>query len=256
MRIGTAVPTKYYKTVHKMGYDYIEFAGVEISKMSESDFNELVELVKETGLPVKGYNAYCGADVPIVGEGYKKELALEYAKLMCERGKLLGIESIGIGSPFARMLPEGYDTSLADKQAIEFTKVTAQVAKEYGIEVYFEAVHKYTCDFCNYTNHCEKLVDAVNMDNVNMILDFYHMEVMEEKVEKAVLAEKIEHLHISRLLDKYGRGYPTKKDDALLEEISLAVKSVNYKGSITIEAEEQYFEGDGEVGLEMMRKYF
>ena len=256
MRIGTAVPTKYYEEVHKMGYDYIEFAGVEISKMSDSAFNELVKKVKETGLFVKGYNAYCGADVPIVGDGYSKEKALEYAKLMCERGKMLGIESIGIGAPFARMLPESYDMNLADKQAIEFTKITAQVAKEYGIEVYFEAVHKYACDFCNHTSHCEKIVDAVDMDNVNMILDFYHMEVMEEKVEDAVLAKKIEHLHISKLLDNYGRGYPTRKDDVLLEEISLAVKSVNYSGNITIEADEQYFEGDGEEGLEMMRKYF
>lgn len=257
MKIGTAVPSKYYEAVAAQGYDYIEFAGVEISAMSDKDFQLLVEKVKGTGLPVKGYNAYCGSDVPMVGDGYTKEKAEKYARLMCERGAALGVESIGIGAPMARKLPENYDRALADEQAGEFVKTTALVAKEYGMKVYFEAVHSHMCDYANYTKDCKKIVDMVSMDNVALVLDFYHAEVMGEDINESIQIPGVKHLHINKLLDNYGRGYITKNDGDYLDKISEVIKQSGYKyDTITIEAEAQYYEPYGKEGLEMMRKYF
>lgn len=257
MKIGTAVPSKYYEEVAKQGYDYIEFAGTEISAMSDEDFNQLVKKVQEIGLPVKGYNAYCNGDVPIVGEGYSRQKAMDYAEKMCQRGKALGIETIGIGAPMARKIPENYSLDLADEQATDFVQITADVAKKYGITVLFEAVHNHMCDYANYTKDCKKIVDMANRDNVQMILDFYHVEVMGEDIIEALSTKGVVHLHINKLLDNYGRGYITKNDGDYLKSIKDALTETNYAyNSITIEAEAQYYEPYGEEGLEMMRKYF
>ena len=49
------------------------------------------------------------------------------------------------------MLPKDYDMSLADRQAVEFLKATALVAKKYGKDEYVKFLEKTS----NYKYNCE-----------------------------------------------------------------------------------------------------
>ena len=67
MKIGTAIPTKYYELAAQMGYDYVEFPGVELCKLTEEEVAALEERVKKTGLRVLGMNSYCDDSVVALG---------------------------------------------------------------------------------------------------------------------------------------------------------------------------------------------
>ena len=87
-------------------------------------------------------------------------------------------------------------------------------------------------------------------------MDFYHAEVMGEDIEKSAKLEGISHLHISNLAENYGRKYPLDIDRPNLKRISRIVKEMGNQETISIEAEPQYFETDGERSLKIMREYF
>ena len=65
--------------------------------------------------------------------GWEDSTVKTLLRRLCEKGAVLGIRSLGIGSPGARRLPAGYDRARADDQCREFLTVTASVAAEYGI---------------------------------------------------------------------------------------------------------------------------
>ncbi len=256
MKIGTAIPTKYYEAVKEAGYDYAEFPGIEISLMSDEEFDKFVERYEKLRFPIKGFNAYCSEKVPMVGDGFDPEKVRKYAELMLGRGARLNIDGIGIGAPLSRKLPKGYDIDLADRQAAEFVKITAEVAARYGVMIYFEAVHEHMCDYCFTTDHAKKIMDMCSMENVKIVLDFYHAEVMNENIEESAKIEGISHLHISNLAENYGRKYPLDIDRKNLERISRLVKEMGNQETISIEAEPQYFEADAAKSLKIMREYF
>ncbi|MCI8342250.1 MAG: sugar phosphate isomerase/epimerase [Firmicutes bacterium] len=254
MKIGICMPTKYYEMAARMGYDYFEVPGVEMSAMSETAFNAFAEKVKKTGLPVKGYNAYCNASAPVVGDEYSAEKAISYAQKMAALGKVLGIETIGVGSPAARKLPKGYPIEKADSQAIEFLKLTSAEAAKHGQKVLFEAVHSHMTDYCNMTEHAMKIARE---SGVGLIIDFYHAKAMGEDIKNmGGLVKNADHIHISRLLPDYGRMFVTNDDMEFLMDIKNAIVSGGYDGTISLEPDDCYFEEYGAESLNVMRDVF
>lgn len=233
----------------------MEFAGIEIYSMPQVQFDALVTLKNVVQLPVLGFNSYCTGDVPIVGEGFSEEKIAEYAEILCSRGEKLGIQSVGIGAPKARMLPKGYDRKKADLQAKSFLSITNRIAKDHGQMVLYEAVHKYMCGYCNFTQEAMEMVKDLNEDNIKMVLDFYHMAVMGEDITQIAYAMPyVKHLHVSHLGENYVRDYISEKDAGWLKEVFTALQSCGYDGTMSIEADIHDFEKEGPWGLEVLRK--
>ena len=145
MRYGVCTTMDHYGELCALGYDYIELPGTAVSRMTAAQTEETARRLKGEGRPCIGFNAYCGADLPIVGEGYRRERTYDYARDLCEKGAALGIRNLGIGAPGARRLPADYDRARADDQCREFLSVTASVAAEYGITVLLGALNHTMC---------------------------------------------------------------------------------------------------------------
>ena len=105
--IGCCGHTDSYLAISQMGYDYVELSAQQIMELTDEEFSEFLKLYKKTGFPCLGFNEYCTAEFPLVGPGSNSDACREYAQKVCERGHALGIRSIGIGAPAARILPEG-----------------------------------------------------------------------------------------------------------------------------------------------------
>lgn len=254
MKIGTCIPLKYYEKAAEVGYDYIELAGIEVYGMTQEKFDAFVELKNRVKLPIQGFNSYCDSTVPIVGDGFSEKKTAEYAEILCTRGEALGIKSVGIGAPKARMLPQGYDREKAYQQAKAFLSITSEVAKNHGQIVLYEAVHKHMCDYCNYTQEAVDMVKDLNNDNIKMVLDFYHMIVMGEDVTQIAYAMPyVKHLHISHAGVNYVRDYINHKDFQWIKVICQAVQACGYDGTISIEADIKKFYKEAVLGLEVLQ---
>jgi len=255
---GLCVFTPNIEKAVSAGYDYIILPGIEISKLTDDEFEDVSRRVKDAGIKVMGYNAYCNASLPIVGDGFDEDKTREYAALMCKRGKVLGIRNIGIGAPFARQLPEGYDMNKAYSQGKRFIEITAEIAAEYGFNVLVEGLHKYYCDFVQTLGQAYDLMADINMPNVKMIVDFYHMKLNLEDYKSAVkyLPYSLD-VHISGCDENRDRPYIDSSYEEEIKEIAQILKKANYDISVSLEPDntDENFDQKAKTALELMKKY-
>ena len=224
--------------VKQAGYDYFEFSGTCVAQMDDAAFQQMLQTVQELNIPCIGFNSYCNGTPAIVGPDYNPEEVAAYAKIICRRGHQLGIRSIGIGAPSARRLPEGYPPSLARQQCMEFLRITATEAEKYGIQVLFEAVHAKICDFATYTKDAVEITEQLQLPNLGIVLDFYHMHVMGEPISCGAPAlPYLRHVHISTCGPQLERGYPNHSTEEVYAEILRWLKENQYDQSISIEAD-------------------
>ena len=117
MRFVCCAKTSEIGLVKAAGYDLIEFSARLLSPISEAEAKEARRQLDDIGLACQNLNDYCGGTPAIVGPDYDGDAAVEYAKVVCERAAILGVQTIGIGAPMGRKLPAGYDPARADDQA-------------------------------------------------------------------------------------------------------------------------------------------
>lgn len=218
------------------GYDFYEFSGAALAALSEADFQDMCRLSRSIDFPCRGLNSYSAGRPAIIGWDYSPEATVEYARLLCRRGQALGIKSIGVGSPHARIRPEGMSAAQADEHCADFLRLTAGVAAEYGIEVLAEAVHSGACNYMNYTADAVDMVRKLDIQNLGLVLDFYHMAMMSEALDQARQAlPYLRHVHFSTAGEKGYRGFPGEPQQEEYLKIFALLRELSYDGSISIE---------------------
>lgn len=256
MKYGLCTDLANYEQLCRIGFDYIELAGIEVMAASDLVIQELRRKILDFGVPCIGFNSYCNASLPIVGANYNRDATAIYAELMCKRAALLGAKFLGIGSPLARKLPNGYDLKRADMQAEEFLRTTAEIAKPYGITILFESLCTKMCDYMVHTSEALALVKRLQKDveNIAMVLDFYQMSMMDEDLtDIKYVMPYVRHLHINGF-DAIGNRTYLFEDQQ--EYFSLAISSAKkcgYNATISVEATTKNFQEDAIRSLRILK---
>ena len=256
MKYGLCTDMAHYEQLCNNGYDYIELAGTEVIAASDLVLHELKRKIMGSGVPCIGFNSYCDASLPIVGDGYNRFSTAIYAERICERAALLGAKALGIGSPLARKLPNGYDMNRANEQAEEFLRTTAEIAKPYSITILFESLNTKTCDYMVHTPDALALVKRLQKDveNIAMVLDFYQMSMMDEDItDIKYVMPYVRHLHINGF-DALGNRTYLFEDQ--MEYFSLAISSAKkwgYDATISVEAKTANFQEDAVRSLRILK---
>ncbi len=252
--IGCCGHTDSYLAISRMGYDYVELSAQQIMELTDEEFSKFLKLYKETGLPCWGFNEYCTAEFPLVGPGSNNDACLAYAQKVCERGNALGIRTIGIGAPAARILPEGYGKERGDADITRFLRHICHIAEEYDITILLEAVHKYLCNYLNYTSEVLELVQTLDIPNLKIVLDYYHAEIMGEDLYALSYAiPYTRHLHIAANLPMYTRGFMRKQDIPKMHKLMMDALRSGYDGGISVEAVRGAVYQDGAICQQYMR---
>ena len=241
------------KEVKAAGYDFYEFSGTALSGMDEGTFFDLVNETVKNGIPCIGFNAYCPGRPSMAGEAFSEREIEDYADRICARGKALSVANIGIGAPKARILPDGYDYSTAVEQLGRFLSITSQIARYYSINVLMESVHSGLCNLVTRTSEAFKIVDELKADNLFMVLDFYHMEMMGETLDSIDVATPyLKHTHISTKGENLFRGFPQADESEKYKEIISRLKNRGY--NLTMSVEPSMFDFSLAAGtLEMLK---
>lgn len=255
MEIGCCGTTETYLAVREMGYDYIELSGRQLMSLTDVDFGDFLALYRRTGFPCRGFNDYCGADTPLVGPGSGSEAGRRWAAELCHRGGALGVRTVGIGAPLARRLPEGYPPARAEAEMESFLRMLCPLAEEYGLTVLLEAVHSGMCNYLTETAEAAAMVRRLGLDNLAMVLDYYHAAVMGEDLHAlAGYMPLVRHLHVSTDLAGHARGYLHQEHLPLLRELLGEAFRAGYTGSLSVEAAGDRLAAEGEDCCRWMRR--
>lgn len=257
MKFGCCASVKLYDKVAEAGFDYIEVPGGELAELTEEEFEAVKEHILAGPIPCTAVNAYAKAEPKMVGDECDDEKTRAYAAHIMARASQLGVKTVGIGAPGIRKLPEGYDSKKAWEQGRRFLEITAEEAEKFGITLLFESIHKYACQFVNHMDEAYRMVEELNLPNVKLVMDYYHMKPMGDDifdVEKYM--KYVAHLHYSGLGENWSRPQINEDNYDELVKIFASVKALGYDGTISNESDNSRFDEEGAKALEIMKRAY
>lgn len=237
---------KYIKKAAEIGYDILEFQAQALLNMSDARMEELKAIAKDVGIELtyslgldKAY------DISSYDENTRKA-GIKYLTEIVEKihkmdGKILsGVSYAGWGVPSYE-----FEKEKLLENSVNGMKEVSKVAKEYGITYGIEAVNRFEGVIVNTAKEALDYVNRVDMENVGILLDTYHMNIEENKIGDAIrtAGDKLVGFHVGENnRTAPGRGHLD------WDEIFTALKDVNYKGRIVAEP---FVKAGGEVGRDI-----
>lgn len=235
MKIGCCIDMEYYTLAAEAGYDFINLPGKAVYAMTDNDFQKVKSTILKGNLPCPGVNSYCPAEIILAGPNYSAKKIQEYGEFTINRLAQLGVKQLGIGCPNSRKLPPNFDIELAKDQMCHTLEITTQIANKYGMEVLLESLCTLETNFLNTTKECVEVLERLNIPNLKMVYDVYHVAMMKEDPEDFKMASKyITFAHISDG-DNGRRIYMSPDNLSPYRPYINNLISPEYKGDIAIE---------------------
>ena len=182
-KIGISWKISDYDRLEGLGFDFMDVFGWDLMALGDEDFDALAAKVQKGRLKCANICLYCTGELKFMGDAYDSEKVCSYARKACSRSKKLGITGIGIGSGASRTIPEGYSRAKAEAQLEEAMRITAAECEKQGLALMLEPLNRFACNHMLSTREAAEFIDRIGMDNVSMVFDFHHAEIMGETPE-------------------------------------------------------------------------
>ena len=244
----------------RFGFDYIELPIAEMTALSATDFDIIEKRIERSGIKCEVCNNLFPSSIRLTGDNVDLSIVEEYLEKALDRAHRLNVGTVVFGSGGAKNVPDGFPIDKAYLQVIEETKIVASIAKKYGITVVIEPIRKPECNIINTFKEGVELAKNVDLPNVKVLVDFYHMTW--EKESPSVLVEYKEylrHVHFANpnLSSSKGRIYPEDINEFEYMPFVEALKKSGYNGTVSLEAGlDPDFETQAPKALAFMKTYF
>jgi sugar phosphate isomerase/epimerase len=233
------------------GFDYIELPLAQVMELSGEGFRDLLDKIRNGGIPVEACNNFFPPRVRLTGEEAKQETALEYAKAACERAAAMGAKIVVLGSSGAKNIPLGFPYERARGQLVELLGKIQDTVKPLEITVVLEPLNQKESNFVINAGEGLGLVRELNLDNVKLLVDYYHLRMENEDPSVIRKAGKdLRHVHIA---SKEGRRFPKAGDGEDYTAFFRELKSICYGGRISIEGYSENLGPDAEAAKSLLR---
>jgi len=224
-----------YKNIEKLGK--LGYEGIEISLNDPKVINkeELKKTLKKYDLRLTALGtgqAVSSDGITFVDPNEKiREAAInrikEHIKLASEFNSAVIIGLI------KGNLPENSQKHIARKRVIEACLECSEFAKNYGVNIFLEAINRYEINWLNSISDVIDILKEINKKNVLLHIDTFHMNIEDSSFECSILKAKnlIGYVHFAdsnRWVPGYGH--------INFQEIVSALEKIKYQGFITLEA--------------------
>lgn len=232
MLLGCCVSLQEIQLVEQAGFDFIELqVGTIFPEKDDSYFQSVRVQIEECSLPVKSFNAFLPPQIRIVGKDVRREIYEKYVLTALHRMKELGAETVSFGSGGSRSCPIGFPREKAMEQLLQFLEFTASAASRMGIQINIEGLNRTECNMINSLLDAKKIVEVINLPNVTLLADFYHMQMENEPTEHLFqVKDKLHYVHVA----DSGRLYPGSGKFPFLNLMN-TLQKIEYDGPISIE---------------------
>jgi D-psicose/D-tagatose/L-ribulose 3-epimerase len=236
------------------GFDYIELSTSEIVALSDSDYEKLVEKLRQLKLPVPVTFLFIPGSIKVTGPQVNKEEQMHYVRKAFDRVSRLGTKVVVFGSGAARRVPEGFSSKEAFQQLVEFCQRIGPEARARNITVAIEAQRKQECNIINNLTEGLELIRTVKDPNIQLIVDFYHMA--EEKEDPAIISLARSHIRHLHMANPTGRVFPLKWEEYDYASFFRNLRKIGYHKRISIEARTTDFPREAPTAIAFLRQAF
>lgn len=222
-----------FKAVKSLGFEAFEIDGKELV----TRFSEVKDAMEETGINVVtacgGYSGWIGD----FDEDKRKNGLREIENILRHLSEIggKGIVVPAAWGMFSKRLPPMVPPrSDEEDRAVLLASLSElnAIAQETNTVVYLEPLNRYEDHMINHLATAVSLIEEGNFSNVQVIADFYHMNIEEANISKS-LKESKDHLGHVHLADSH-RFQP---GDGHLDFLSgfQALKEIGYTGYLAYE---------------------
>jgi D-psicose/D-tagatose/L-ribulose 3-epimerase len=240
---------KYICKASQIGYDILEFQAQALLDLNHAQMDELkkmaldknIELTYSLGL-AKEYDVSSSDEMTRVR-------GIEYLKNIVERvGYMDGRIISGVSYAGWGCVPKddlSGDKTQRIENSVNSMKQIAATAKNYNVTYCVEVVNRYEGCILNTADEAVKYVERVDMSNVGILLDTYHMNIEENSFSNAIhtAAPYLRGVHFGDNNRRCpGRGHID------FDEIVKALADIGYNDQIVSEL---FVRKGGEVGRDI-----
>lgn len=251
MKFGVCTGPENIETAAKAGFDFIECMLYSIEAMDEEAFQALAEQAPSMPIPISRCNCFLPPWLKVTGPDTDEKKQRAYLDNAFSRAKKLGVEMVMFGSGGARQVPDGFPMDEAWRQLIAFTRMAAEYAEKYEIQIALEPLRAQECNFFHLMSEANVVSAVVNHPLIGVMADSFHMDCGGENMN--ILKEsgdKLWHIHISHPFpDRSSRDFPRPDDDGDYQPFIDVLKEMNYQGYVSVEGGTQDFETDAPLAV-------
>ena len=250
MRFGLCADIRNVQEVQEAGYEFIDGKLNQIALWEEDEFNQVLSLMEKASIKMERCALLFPKSMAVIGEKYNEAEMRAYLNTAFSRMDALGCDLVVFGSGKSRFVPEGMRWQDAYRQLVEITAIAGQMASEHGIRIAIEPLNRAETNLINSLAEGAALQADVNLPNVGLLADSYHMWQEGEDMQRLVSCAPFMHIHVAL---KGSRAYPTESSDELEEFFGL-LKKTGYDGTVSIEGKSSDWKADSLKALETMRR--
>jgi sugar phosphate isomerase/epimerase len=220
---------KSIERLAKFGYDAIELVG----EPDAYDTKRVRNLVSDYGISVSSICSIYNQERDLAHpDANKRRQAIDYVKRVADM-------SAEVGAPVMIVAPtaNGKTASLVNfddevKWAIEGIREGAEYAAKLNVNLCIEAWNRYETYMLNRLDQAVDMWKEVNLPNVGIMGDVFHMNIEEENIAEAIRqsGDALIHVHLADSNRKApGLGHVD------FAPVLQALKDINYQGYLSFE---------------------
>lgn len=189
-----------FKYIKDMGFEAFEIDG----KLLVDNLEEVKKAIHETGLPI---STACGGYSGWIGDfdDEKRKNGLKEIKSILEALQQVGGKGIIVPAAWGmftyRLPPMESPRSKEDdfKAVSESLIYLDKIAEETNTIIYLEPLNRYQDHMINLLQDARDYIEKNNLKYVQIIADFYHMNIEEDSMTESILHHKdlIGHIHLA-----------------------------------------------------------
>lgn len=251
MRFGICTTPDHLDLLEELGYDYIEMSVTKTMGLSEEEQEEVRRKLAASPVKCEAFNILFPKTMELI-DGNTDEAALrEYLHRAMALIKSFGAEVVVFGSGKCRRCPDNLSLREAYPKLVQVYRITGEVAKEYGITVVIEPLSRKETNTINLMSEGAMLEADVNMENVQLLSDYFHVMANHDSIESMETIRHFGHIHIA---SGNGRKYPVSEEGEEYASYIGTLKKIGYNGRISIEGKTENMEEDARAAIRLLRE--
>ena len=217
------------KRLAKYGYDGVDFVG----EPQNYDVEEIKKLLTENNIEASSIcGVYSNERDFVSADPRIRKQAVQYVMELVDFAAAIGAKAISIQASACMKINAQASWEQEWSWAVEGIRKAGEYAATKNINLTLEAWNRYETYFINRVEQALDMVNEINLPNVGVMGDTYHMNIEEANIGDALrsLGDKLYYLHIADSNRAApGRGHID------FDEVGQALKDINYQGWVSME---------------------
>jgi sugar phosphate isomerase/epimerase len=237
MRLGSFGMSGDIETIARAGFDSAELDLMEISRLTEEQFQKLKKLTRDSGLGFEAFSGFMPLTERIHDPAFPVSKWLAHAELCARRTRELGAVLWPMGAGKCRSIPEGCtDIPSAKARVADFFGRIAEILAEYDITLAVEPLGPANSNYLQTIGDTVAFARALSLPNCRVMCDLRHMIASNDPLD--AIPEHIRwiaHAHVDYPLGPH-RRFPSQSDGFNYLPYLSSLKKSGYQGIVTVEA--------------------